>query len=154
MKNSLEISLKTIHLGSAKRVVTLGINQNDEANDYLLKLGQSNPQGLQSILKRLQVVAKHSKSLENKRTYRHVGKQVFEVKTTSGLRLYTFPDTIEGQTHQVVIAVCGGKKGNKKEQQADIAKAKQIKKDYLAAKKLASTQLTVIPLPDEHSDED
>lgn len=67
MKKSLEIYLKTIHLGSAKRVATLGINQHDQANDYLLKLG----------------------------------------------------------------------------------KTKQIKKDYLAAKKLPSTQLTIIRLPDE-----
>lgn len=148
MKNSLEISLKTIHLGSAKRVATLGINQNDQANDYLLKLGKSNVPALQSILKRLQAIAEHD-SFENKRTYRHVGDQVFEVKTTTGLRLYTFPDTIDGKAQQLIIAVCGGKKGNKKKQNADIAKAKQIKKDYLAAKKLPSTQLTIIRLPDE-----
>ena len=153
MKNSLEISLKTVHLGSAKRVTTLGINQQDQANDYLLKLGKSNIQGFQSILKRLQVIAEHD-SFENKRTYRHVGNQVFEVKTTTGLRLYTFPDTIDGQAHQLIIAICGGKKGNKKEQQADITKAKQIKKAYLAAKKLATTQLTIIRLPDEPDDPD
>lgn len=149
MKNSLEISLKTVHLGSAKRVTTLGINQKDQANDYLLKLSKSNPQGFQSLLKRLQAIAEHD-SFENKNTYRHVGDQVFEVKTTTGLRLYTFPDTIKGQAHQLIIAVSGGKKGNKKEQQADIAKAQQIKKDYLAAKKLKSTQLTIVRLPNEN----
>ncbi|MFT6863597.1 MAG: putative component of toxin-antitoxin plasmid stabilization module [Akkermansiaceae bacterium] len=149
MKKSLEISLTTVHLGSAKRITTLGINKKDQANDYLLTLAKSNLQGFQSILKRLQAIAEHD-TFENKRTYRHVGDQVFEVKTTSGLRLYTFPDTIKGQAHQLIIAVCGGKKGNKKEQQADIEKAKQIKKDYLAAKKLASTQLKIVPLPDEN----
>lgn len=149
MKNSLEISLKTVHLGTAKRVTTLGINQKDQANDYLLKLAKSNLQGFQSLLKRLQVIAEHH-SFENKHTYRHVGDQVFEVKTTSGLRLYTFPDTIEGQAHQLIIAVSSGKKGNRKEQQADIVKAKKIKKDYLAAKKLESTQLTIVRLPNEN----
>jgi putative component of toxin-antitoxin plasmid stabilization module len=149
VKKSLEISLTTVHLGSAKRITTLGINKKDQANDYLLTLAKSNLQGFQSILKRLQAIAEHD-TFENKRTYRHVGDQVFEVKTTSGLRLYTFPDTIKGQAHQLIIAVCGGKKGNKKEQQADIEKAKQIKKDYLAAKKLASTQLKIVPLPDEN----
>lgn len=149
MKNSLEISLETVHLGSAKRVTTLAINQQDQANEYLLKLAKSNPKGFQSLLKRLHVIAEHH-SFENKQTYRHVGNQVFEVKTTTGLRLYTFPDTIDGQSHQLIIAVCGGKKGNKKGQNADIKKAKRIKKDYLAAKKLASTQITVVPLPDEN----
>lgn len=149
MKKPLEITLNTIHLGSVKRVVTLGINNQNPANDYLLKLGKSNPRGLQSILKRLQVVAEHE-SIENKRTYRHVGDQVFEVKIPSGLRLYTFPDTLEGQPQQLVIAVCGGKKGNKKEQDADIAKAKQLKQRYLAAKSVPTTKLTLTTLPDEH----
>lgn len=149
MKKPLEITLNTIHLGSVKRVVTLGINQQDQANDYLLKLGKSNLRGFQSILKRLQMVAEHE-AVENKRTYRHVGDQVFEVKIPSGLRLYTFPDTLNGQPQQLVIAICGGKKGNKKEQDADIAKAKQLKKRYLAAKSNPKTKLTLTPLPDEH----
>ncbi|MGB0992220.1 MAG: hypothetical protein ACPG32_07095 [Akkermansiaceae bacterium] len=148
MKKSLEIHLRTIHLGSAKRVVTLGMNNQDLANDYLLKLAKSNPRGFQSILKRLQVVAEHE-AMENKRTYRHVGEQVFEVKIPSGLRLYTFPDTLEGQPQLLVLAVCGGKKGNKKAQDADIAKAKKLRKQYLAAKTSPNTKLTLTPLPDE-----
>ena len=148
MKKSLEITLTTVHLGSVKRVVTLGMNGNDPAYEYLLKLGKSNPQGLQSILKRLAVVAEHER-FENKLTYRHVGEQVFEVKTTSGLRFYTFPDTINGLDHQLIIATSGGKKGIKKEQDADILRAKETRNAYLTAKSKSTTLLNLIPLPNE-----
>ena len=146
VKKSLEITLTTIHLGSVKRVVTLGMDGKDLAHDYLLKLGRSNQQGLQSILKRLKAIAEHE-SFENQITYRHVGEQIFEVKTKSGLRFYTFPDEVEGLGHQLIIATSGGKKANKKEQNADITKAKAIRKSYLAAKPKASFNL--IQLPDE-----
>ena len=149
VKKSLEITLTTVHLGSVKRVVTLGIDGKDLAHEYLLKLGKSNQQGLQSILKRLKAISEHE-SIENQITYRHVGEQVFEVKTKSGLRFYTFPDEIEGLGHQLIIATSGGKKANKKEQNADITKAKALRKSYLAAKPQASFNL--IPLPNEDQD--
>jgi phage-related protein len=103
-------------------VVTLGINQHDQAYDYLLKLGKSNASGLSHILARLKVIAEHE-SFENKQTFRHVGDQVYEVKTVQGLRLYTFLDSLDDQSEiqKLIIAVCGGKKGNIKEQTADIA---------------------------------
>jgi hypothetical protein len=148
VKKSLEITLTTLHVGSAKRVVTLGLNGKDLAHDFLLKLGKSNPQGLQSILKRLEVVAEHDR-IENRITFRHVGDQVFEVKTKSGLRFYTFPDEVEGLGCQFIIAACGGRKGNKKEQSADISKAIQLRQTYLKAKQAPSTKLTLVPLPDE-----
>ncbi len=151
VKKSLEITLTTIHLGSVKRVVTLGIDGKDLAHEYLLKLGKSNQQGLQSILKRLKAIAEHE-SIENQITYRHVGEQVFEVKTKSGLRFYTFWDEIKGIGHQLIIATSGGKKGNKKEQNADIANAKALRKSYLAAKSQATTTLNLIPLPNEDQD--
>ena len=149
VKKSLEITLTTVHLGSVKRVVTLGIDGKDLAHEYLLKLGKSNQQGLQSMLKRLKAISEHE-SIENQITYRHVGEQVFEVKTKSGLRFYTFPDEIEGLGHQLIIATSGGKKANKKEQNADITKAKALRKSYLAAKPQASFSL--IPLPNEDQD--
>lgn len=149
VKKSLEITLTTVHLGSVKRVVTLGIDGKDLAHEYLLKLGKSNQQGLQSILKRLKAISEHE-SIEKQITYRHVGEQVFEVKTKSGLRFYTFPDEIEGLGHQLIIATSGGKKANKKEQNADITKAKALRKSYLAAKPQASFNL--IPLPNEDQD--
>ena len=149
VKKSLEITLTTVHLGSVKRVVTLGIDGKDLAHEYLLKLGKSNQQGLQSILKRLKAISEHE-SIENQITYRHVGEQVFEVKTKSGLRFYTFPDEIEGLGHQLIIATSGDKKATKKEQNADITKAKALRKSYLAAKPQASFNL--IPLPNEDQD--
>ena len=136
------------HLGSVKRVVTLGLNGKDPANEYLLKLGKANPQGLQSILKRLAAVAEHER-YENQLTYRHVGEQIFEVKTTSGLRFYTFPDTINGLDHQLIIATSGGKKGNKREQDADILRAKETRNAYLTAKSQSTTILNLIRLPNE-----
>jgi hypothetical protein len=148
VKKGLEITLTTLHLGSVKRVVTLGINGKDLANEYLLKLGKGNQPGLQSILKRLEVLAE-LQSFENQVTYRHVGDQVFEVKIKSGLRFYTFSDTIQGLDHQLVIATSGGKKGKKKEQDADILRAKAIREAYLQAKSEPATTLNLIPLPSE-----
>ena len=149
MKKSLDITLTTVHLGSVKRVVTLALNGKDSASEYLLKLGKSNPQGLQSIMKRLAAISEHE-SFENKLTYRHVGDQVFEVKTTSGLRFYTFLDDIKELGHQLIIATSGGKKGNKKEQNADIRNAKEIRKTYLAAKSQPTTTFNLIRLPHEN----
>lgn len=151
MKKSLDVTLTTIHLGSAKRVVTLGLDGKDPANEYLLKLGKGNTKGLQSILKRLEAIAEHE-SFENKVTYRHVGDQVFEVKTNTGLRFYTFPDEIAKFGKQLIIATSGGKKGNKKEQDADIARAKKIKKFYLAAKAEPTTTIKLIRLKNENQD--
>ena len=148
VKKSLEITLTTVHLGSVKRVVTLGIDGKDLAHEYLLKLGKSNQQGLQSILKRLKAISEHE-SIENQITYRHVGEQVFEVKTKSGLRFYTFPDEIEGLGHQLIIATSGDKKATKKEQNADITKAKALRKSYLAAKPQASFNLILLPNEDQ-----
>jgi phage-related protein len=148
VKKQLEIFLNTVHVGSVKRVVTLGMNQQDQAYDYLLKLGKSNAQGLSSILGRLRAIAEHDR-FENKQTFRHVGEQVYEVKTSQGLRLYTFLDTLDdqSQSHKLIIAVCGGKKGNKKEQSADIAKAQQMRRAYLAAKKIKTTLIKIIDKP-------
>lgn len=148
MKKQLEIFLNTVHVGSVKRVVTLGMNQQDQAYDYLLKLGKSNAQGFSSILGRLRAIAEHDR-FENKQTFRHVGEQVYEVKTSQGLRLYTFLDTLDdqSQSHKLIIAVCGGKKGNKKEQSADIAKAQQMRRAYLAAKKIKTTLIKIIDKP-------
>jgi hypothetical protein len=151
VKKSLEITLTTVQLGSVKRVVTLGFDGKDLAHEYLLKLGKSNQQGLQSILNRLKAIAEHE-SFENQITYRHVGEQVFEVKTKCGLRFYTFPDQLEGIGHQLIIATSGGKKGNKKEQNVDIAKAKELREAYLAAKRQPTTTFNLIPLADEDQD--
>lgn len=151
MKKSLAVTLTTIHLGSAKRVVTLGLDGKDPADEYLLKLGKGNTQGLQSILKRLAAIAEHE-SFENRITYRHVGDQVFEVKTNNGLRFYTFPDEIPELGRQLIIATGGGRKGNKKEQDADIARAKKIKAAYLAAKTKPTTTIELIRL--EHEDQE
>lgn len=151
MKKSVEITLTTIHLGSVKRVVTLGINGRDLANEYLLKLGKGNQQGLQSILKRLAAIAEHER-FENQITYRLVGEKIFEVKTKSGLRFYTFADEIEGLGLHLIIATSGGKKGNKKEQNSDIAEAKAIRRSYFAAKSQPTTILNLIPFANEDQD--
>ena len=71
MKKQLEIFLNTVHVGSVKRVVTLGMNQQVQAYDYLLKLGKSNTKGFSSILGRLRAIAEHDR-FENKQTFRHV----------------------------------------------------------------------------------
>lgn len=104
-------------------MVTLGLNQKDRANDYLLKLQKDNIEGFRSIFNRLRAVSEHE-TFENKLTYRHVGDGIF--------------------------AAIGGKKGNKKEQNADIKKANDLKDQYNIAKEQVTTTLEIILLPDEH----
>lgn len=134
----VEITLTSIHLGSARRVVTLGLDGKDLAYDFLATLRKSNPRGAESLITRIQTIAEHDR-FEHEFTFRSVRDGIFEFKRP-GLRLYAFYDEIEGLDPQLIIATNGGTKNNKKEQQTDIARAKSLRNRYLAAKKISTTR--------------
>lgn len=141
----IEIVLTTIHVGSARRVVTLGLDGRDLAKEFLTDLARSDSKGFEFIRSRVRAVAEHDR-FENQITFRHVGDGVFEFKRP-GLRLYAFYDELPGLKPQLIIATNGGRKN--KGQQTDIARAKQIRARYLVAKAGTRATIKLITLPDE-----
>lgn len=143
MKRPLEIVLSTIHVGSARRVVTLGMDGKDLAAEFLTRLARSNPRGAESIKARVQNVAEYDR-YENEFTFRSVGDGLYEFKRP-GLRLYAFYDDLPGLTPQLIIACHGGSKNTAKEQGSDIARAKGLRDRYLQAKPTAKIRLVILP---------
>ena len=144
----VEIVLTTIHIGPARRVVTLGLDGKDLAQEFLLSLAKSNRSGFEMIQARVKAVAEHVQH-ENQYTFRHLGNGLYEFKRP-GLRLYAFYDELPGLKPQLIIATSGGTKNTAKEQQRDIAKAQALQARYQAAKSKADTKLKLIILPDEN----
>lgn len=120
--------------------MTLGINQNDLARKFLLKLQKDDGQKSTQLNARIERVSNHDK-YEHDEIFNHVGDGLYEFKRP-GLRLYAFYDTL-GDEHQLILCTSGGTKNKKKEQNADIAKAKQIKNRYFEAKADNSTRITI-----------
>ena len=141
MKNPIAIILRTIHLGSARRVVTLGIDGNSPADDFLDQLQTSNPQGYDALYARLRAVAERDR-YENMLTFRSLGDGLYEFKTKkSGLLLFAFYDQIEGMEPQLIVAASGTAKS--KRQSADISRARQLRECYLTGKKLPNTTIEI-----------
>lgn len=149
MKKSLEIILTTLHLGGARRVVTIAINGKDLAQDFIRKLRKSDRAGAELLFARIKAVAERE-NYENRETFRSLGSNLFEFKTRSGLRLYAFLDEVENLGPQLVIATNGGKKNTAKEQNADIARARSIQERYQFAKSNPNqSSFELIDTPDE-----
>lgn len=130
MKKPVEIILSTIHVGGVRRVVTLGIDDRDLAHKFLTKLGKDDGRKLQQLAARISRVADHH-SYEHVTIFNHVGDGLYEFKRP-GIRLYAFYDSL-GDIHQLILCTNGGTKNKKKEQNADITKAKQLKDRYFKA---------------------
>ncbi len=145
MKCPLEIILRTIHLGNARRVVTLDLGEGAPADTFLAKLRRSNREGFGALRARIRSIANHHR-YQNPLTFKSLGQGLFEFKTRkSGLRLYAFYDEIPGLNHQSIIATCGGGKGK---QSSDIRRARVLQQRYLKAKLLPDTHIR-IKNPDE-----
>jgi putative component of toxin-antitoxin plasmid stabilization module len=146
VKSPVEIVLETVHVGSARRVVTLGLDGKDLAREFLLELSKRNPRGFEFIRSRIRAVAEHDR-FENQITFRSVGDGVFEFKRP-GLRLYAFYDNLPGLEPQLIIAANGGQKN--KAQQRDIKQAKLLRSRYLAERNKPDVKIRLITLPDEN----
>jgi len=138
MKKPVELSLTTIHLGNARRVVTLGINGKDPAVEFLSKLLNDDRNQFDAIRSRIKTIANYPR-YENKLTFRNVGVGIHEFKRP-GLRLYAFYWDLEGESH-LIICTNGGLKN--KDQSRDIARAKAIKETFLAAVENPDTVLNI-----------
>jgi hypothetical protein len=130
----VEITLTSIHLGSARRVVTLGLDGRDLAYEFLADLAKSDRPAAESLKNRIKTVADHDHYHHNEQIFRGVGDGLYEFKAKH-IRLYAFYEQLPGENPQLIIATNGGTKNNKKEQRTDIARAKSLRAQYLAAKK-------------------
>jgi hypothetical protein len=148
VNTEVEIVLTTVHVGKARRVVTIGFNGKDLAQAFLLSLAKSNHTGFEMIKKRIKAVAERD-DYENEYTFSHIQEGVYEFKRP-GLRLYAFYDDLPDCKPQLIIATNGGTKNTKKEQSQDIAKAISIKQRYLALKAESSSKIKLTTLPNEH----
>lgn len=144
MKQKIDIVLTTLHIGTHRRVVTLGINGKDEAYSFLQKLYKDDSKQWDAINTRISAVAKHQ-HYSNPLTFNPVGGGIYEFKRP-GIRLYAFYDEIE-EEHHLIICTNGGKKNNKKEQQSDIKRAINIKAKYDEAKLVPQTNFTLKESP-------
>ena len=136
VKNPVEITLRTIHVGDARRVVTLDIDGKDPAREFLMDLARHDRNQFESILTRIRSISNHPR-YENQITFRHVGDGIHEFKRP-GLRLYAFYDEIDGR-NQLILCTNGGSKN--KRQQKDIRLAKSRKDDYFSIKNHPETIL-------------
>ncbi len=140
MKRGIDIVLRTLHVGARRRVVTLALNHDDPAHDFLSKLKADDINRFRSIRTRIRAVADYDR-YENQSTFRYVGRGVYEFKRR-GIRLYAFYDEIDG-ADQLILCTNGGTKNTRKGQQADILKAADRKTAYFSAKALPDTTLTL-----------
>ena len=140
MKSPLEIILRTIHLGEARRVVTLDFGKGSSADQFLARLARSNRTGFAALQARIRSVAAYP-TYQNPLTFKSIGDGLYEFKTRkSGLRLYAFYDETPGSEPQLIIATSGGGKGT---QGADIRKARDLRQRYLDAKLLPDTDIEI-----------
>jgi hypothetical protein len=108
VKKPVEIILRTIHLGEARRVVTLGMDGKDFAREFLLELLKHDRNRFETVQTRIRSISNHP-HYENKLTFRHVGEGVFEFKRP-GIRLYAFYDELDDRK-ALILCTNGGLKG-------------------------------------------
>ncbi len=144
MKTKIDITLRTLHVGECRRVVTLGINGKDHARKFLEKLKKDDERKWQRLVTRIESVSNFLK-YENECIFKYIGQGIYEFKRP-GLRLYAFYDEL-GEERQLILCTNGGTKNSKKEQQSDIAKAKALKKKYEAAKTNPKSNLIIKEKP-------
>lgn len=144
MKKTIEITMKELHVGTCKTVVSMQIDDNTELQEFLEGKIKSDQAGM----KRLQTAMATISSVDNyvnKTKYRSVSeKGIYEIKT-GGIRLYCFQDRLDDNLPCLIIATNGGEKNTSKEQNRDIKRAAAIQQQYFAAKNLHNTQLTYTP---------
>lgn len=144
----MEITLKEIYCGSCRTVVTLQMGKDRRVSDFLAKLIASNPNAAKSLQTSMATITS-THSYRNKRKFKDVGDEVFEIKVP-GIRLYCFKDKIDTLESKLIIATNGGTKNNKREQNSDIKQAAQIRDRYFAAKNRSDTTLHYLKISHEN----
>jgi len=140
VKKQLEITLVTLHSGSARTVVTLDLGEGSDVERFLLSLYESDPTSYDKFQARFRAVAEHDR-FENKITFRslkgHKGLFEFKIKNPA-LRIYAFYDHLPDMGEKLIITACASDKSN---QTKSIKKAAAWRSRYLEAKKRPDTIL-------------
>lgn len=102
MKNKLEITAYHIKSGVEREIVALELDKKCPAQDFLLDLKANNPKGFQILSTQLRVICE-SRVIRNRDRFKllDASRQLYEVKTRSGLRLYCFVVTIQVSNSKV-----------------------------------------------------
>ncbi len=143
----MEITLKEVHCGPCRTVVTLQLGDDQQVADFLKSLIHSNPNAAASLQTSMATITSVD-SYHNKRKFTNVGDGIYEIKIP-GIRLYCFKDQIEGLPAKLIIATNGGTKNNKREQNADIKRASHLKSRYFAVKNQDDPQFNYIQIDHE-----
>ena len=140
MKKAVEITMKELHVGTCKTVVSLQIDNNTELQEFLDSVIKADPAGMKRIQTAIATISSVDNYVNNTK-YRSVSeKGIYEIKT-GGIRLYCFQDRISADMPCLIIATNGGGKNTNKEQNRDIKRAAKIKANYFDAKQLDNTDL-------------
>ena len=149
----MEITLKEVHRGPCRTVVTLQLGADSQVVDFLNSLIASNPNAARSLHTSMATITS-TDPYHNERKFKSVGSGVYEIKVP-GIRLYGFKDEIDGLPSKLIIATNGGTKNTKREQNSDIQRAARLRDQYLVAKQSEATTLHYHRIdhedPDHHS---
>ncbi len=138
MKKPLEITLSSIHLGSARRVVALSLDGKKPVEKFLKEKKRSDQKGFDKLYARIRAVAEHDR-YENQLTFRSLKNGLYEFKTKCGLRLLAFYDELPDDEPQLIITALGTTKNS--DQKTAIQKARTLKDEYFRRKNLPNTIL-------------
>jgi len=149
VKKKLEITLKTIHVGTARRVVTLRMGQNDAVNEDLLSFAKADINKFKKLKTAMRVISEH-RHYSNDQKFKNLGGGLYEIKI-HGYRVYAFLDEHSQSAQQLVVcSLCDIKS---KQQSANITTARSIKENYLKLTKNGVTPELIL-LPHEKTLED
>ena len=132
MKEKIDITLHTLHVGFKRRVVTVDINGKDYARKFLEKLCKDDRRKWILLSNRIENVSNFT-TYENNKIFNYLADGIFEFKRPN-LRLYAFYDKLN-EDDLLILCTNGGTKNTKKAQRMDINRAKSIKANYFSAKK-------------------
>ncbi|MCP5531970.1 MAG: type II toxin-antitoxin system RelE/ParE family toxin [Akkermansiaceae bacterium] len=120
MKKPLEIVAYQVKAGAARETVALQLDGECPARDFLLELAANNAKGFQILDGQIQFLC-DAPRIQPRETFKllDASRQLFEFRLRSGIRLYCF---LAGEA--LVLLTNGGKKNTKKEQNADIQRAR------------------------------
>lgn len=126
MNKALEITLYSIHVGSVREVVALGLDGEVSGLNFLRDLRRTNPKGHQILSGQIKFLCE-TPWLRPRETFKLLDaeRQLYEFRLRSGLRLYCFLDG-----NALVILTNGGKKNTPKQQTRDIDRATRLHDEF------------------------
>ncbi len=140
----MEIVLKEIHVGACRTVVTLRLDGDGGAEEFLNNLIASNPNAARSLQTSMATITA-VEEYHNERKFKRVAEGIYEIKVP-GTRLYCFREQLDGLPAKLIVATNGGGKNNRGDQNRDIKRAIGLRQRYLVARNEETTKLRYIKI--------